>query len=374
MVKQQSIMESMVDKKSKSDYELAENGKLILEGLKELNNEFSGKSILITGAAGFLGTQFAYYFDSLNNSLTLEKPVTVYLWDNFIRGYPDWVEIFKSKKNFFIQKKDIIIDSDYPEVNFIIHAASIASPIFYRKYPIETIFSNITGLKNLLDFSVNNKSIESVLFFSTSEIYGDPDSKNIPTKETYRGNVSCTGPRACYDESKRLGETLCVNYHNIHKVPVKIARPFNNYGPGLKLSDRRVIPDFFRDIINNENIVLLSDGSATRTFCYISDAIEGYLRILLSDHNGESFNIGREFPEISMLELANKSIEVSKKPLDVEYKKSKDVEYLSDNPLRRCPNIDKAKKLLNFNPKISLLDGLNRTYNYYLSNINTEEL
>ncbi|MDC0273017.1 NAD-dependent epimerase/dehydratase family protein, partial [bacterium] len=249
-----------------------------------------------------------------------------------------------------------------------------ASPIFYRKHPIETIFSNITGLKGLLDFSVRNKNIDSFLFFSTSEIYGDPDSKNIPTKETYRGNVSCTGPRACYDESKRLGETLCVNYSKIHNVPVKIARPFNNYGPGLKLSDRRVIPDFFRDIIYNNNIVLLSDGSATRTFCYISDAIEGYLRILLSDHNGESFNIGRENPEMSMLDLAEMCIKVSKKKLNVEYQESNDLEYLSDNPRRRCPNIDKARELLNFNPKIPLLEGLERTYNYYLSNIENEEL
>jgi UDP-glucuronate decarboxylase len=364
----------MVKNKLDSDHELVENGKLILNGLGELNKKFYGKSILITGAAGFLGTQFAYYFSSLNNSSLIEKPIKVYLWDNFIRGCPDWIEEFKTNKNFVIEKKDIINDLDYPDVNYIIHAASIASPIFYRKYPIETIFSNITGLKNLLDFSVNNKAIESVLFFSTSEIYGDPDSNNIPTKETYRGNVSCTGPRACYDESKRLGETLCVNYHDIHNVPVKIVRPFNNFGPGLKLSDRRVIPDFFRDVIENKNIVLLSDGSATRTFCYISDAIEGYLRILLSDHNGESFNIGSESPEISMLDLAKKTIEVSKKKLDVEYKKSEDVKYLSDNPQRRCPNIDKAKKLLNFNPKISLSDGLERTYRYYLSNINTEEL
>ena len=364
----------MVNKNLRPDYELIENAKLILKGLGELNDNFSNKSILITGAAGFLGTQFAYYFDRLNNSCLEEKPIRVYLWDNFIRGYPDWIETFKSKQNFVVEKKDIITDFDYPDVNYVIHAASIASPIFYRKYPIETIFSNIIGLKKILDFSVNNKSIDSILFFSTSEIYGDPDSKNIPTEETYRGNVSCTGPRACYDESKRLGETLCVNYHNIHNVPVKIARPFNNYGPGLKLSDRRVIPDFFRDIINNDNIVLLSDGSATRTFCYISDAIEGYLRILLSHYNGESFNIGSEFPEISMLDLAKKVIKVSGKTLDVEYKRSEDIEYLSDNPLRRCPNIDKARKLLNFNPKISLLDGLDRTYKFYLSNINTKEL
>ena len=362
----------MKDSKKIIDEDLS----FITKNLDQELSQLSGKKVLVTGGAGFLGyyiVKTLLYWNKSNSDLL---PVSLIVYDNFLRGVPSWLEDHKKSKNFIIKNHDITepLPASIEFVDFIIHAATIASPTYYRKYPIETIFSNITGLKNLLDFSVNNNSIESVLFFSTSEIYGDPDSKNIPTKETYRGNVSCTGPRACYDESKRLGETLCVNYHNIHKVPVKIARPFNNYGPGLKLSDRRVIPDFFRDIINNENIVLLSDGSATRTFCYISDAIEGYLRILLSDHNGESFNIGREFPEISMLELANKSIEVSKKPLDVEYKKSKDVEYLSDNPLRRCPNIDKAKKLLNFNPKISLLDGLNRTYNYYLSNINTEEL
>lgn len=363
----------MVNKLNKN-VELINNANLIIIALDKLNSKFSGKTVLITGAAGFLGSQFVYYFDLLNSLKINEKPTKVYLWDNFIRGIPTWMNDFTSKKFFFVETKDIIIDSDYPNTNYIIHAASIASPIFYRKHPLETIFSNITGLKNLLDFSINNKNIDSVLFFSTSEIYGDPDSKNIPTKETYRGNVSCTGPRACYDESKRLGETLCVNYHNIHKVPVKIARPFNNYGPGLKISDRRVIPDFFRNIFNDENIVLLSDGSATRTFCYISDAIEGYIRILLSNYNAESFNIGAEFPEISMLDLAKLTIEISNKPLKVEFKTSNDKEYLSDNPKRRCPSIEKAKELLNFNPKISLKEGLKRTYDYYKNNLDSEEL
>ena len=128
------------------------------------------------------------------------------------------------------------------------------------------------------------------------------------------------------------------------------------------------------EILNNEDIILLSDGTATRTFCYISDAIEGYLRILLSNHNGESFNIGNETPEISMLELANICINVSGKPLKVVYQESIDKDYLSDNPQRRCPNIDKAKKMLSFSPKIDLSDGINRTYNYYLKNNNTKEL
>ena len=356
------------------DKELIHNAGLIINSLEKLNHRFSGKSILITGAGGFLGTQFVYYFSSLNKSKILSKKCKLYLWDNFIRGVPKWMDNFKNDESIIIEKKDIIIDKDFPEINFIVHAASIASPIFYRKYPIETIFSNITGLKNLLDFSVNNNLIESFLFFSTSEIYGDPDKENIPTSEEYRGNVSCTGPRACYDESKRVGETISVNYFNEYKVPVKIARPFNNYGPGLKISDKRVIPDFFNDVINNRNIILLSDGSATRTFCYISDAIEGYLRILLSDHNGESFNIGNENPEISMLNLAREVVKVSNKNLKINHKVSDDKEYLTDNPNRRCPSIKKAKKLLNFNPKIDLAEGLKLTYSYYQNNKYSEDL
>ena len=193
--------------KFNSDNELVKNGQLILEGLGDLNKKFCGKSILITGAAGFLGTQFAYYFSNLNKSQLIEKPIKVYLWDNFIRGYPDWIEDFKTNNNFVIEKKDLINDSDYPDVNYIIHAASIASPIFYRKNPIETMDANVIGFRNLLNF-FNESGCESFLYFSTSEIYGDPDPLNIPTKETYRGFVSCTGPRACYDESKRYGETL----------------------------------------------------------------------------------------------------------------------------------------------------------------------
>ncbi len=337
----------------------------VIAQLGSLNSRFSGKTVLLTGAAGFLGSQFVHYFLQLNDSGALGKPCRLVVWDNFLRGLPSWLEALQGRDGLVCEKKDIIEKHDYGNADFVIHAASIASPIFYRQYPIETMDANVIGLRNLLDAAVV-RPIESFLFFSSSEIYGDPDPASIPTSESYRGLVSCTGPRACYDESKRFGETLSVNFWQAHKVPVKIVRPFNNYGPGLRITDRRVLPDFFRDVLADKNLVLLSDGRATRTFCYASDAIQGYLRALLSDHNGESFNIGTETPEISMLELARLVVGASGKPLEVEYQKSDDPKYLTDNPVRRCPDISKARRLLNYEPTVALAEGLRRTYEYYL--------
>jgi UDP-glucuronate decarboxylase len=339
----------------------------VIKNLGNLNERFSGKSILLTGSAGFLGSQFVHYFLNLNDSKLISKPCKLFCLDNYMRGIPTWLESIKDRIDLEIIQSDIILQKDFPVSDFIIHAASIASPIYYRIYPLETMDANVIGLRNLLDFVAKNPC-ESLLFFSTSEIYGDPVKDAIPTKETYRGNVSCTGPRACYDESKRYGETLCITFAQQFKVPVKIARPFNNYGPGLKMTDKRVLPDFFNDILSDRNITLLSDGKATRTFCYISDAITGYLQILLSNYDGESFNIGTETPEISMLELAKMVIKLTGKNLEVIYEKSNDSKYLIDNPQRRCPDIEKARTLLNYSPKVSLDEGLSRTLNYYLDN------
>lgn len=337
----------------------------VIAQLGSLNSRFSGKTVLLTGAAGFLGSQFVHYFLQLNESGALNEPCRLVVWDNFLRGLPSWLVALQEGSDLTCEKKDIIEKHDFGAVDFIIHAASVASPIFYRKNPIETMDANVIGLRNLLDGAIA-RPVESFLFFSSSEIYGDPDPASIPTPETYRGFVSCTGPRACYDESKRYGETLCVNFWQAHKVPVKMARPFNNYGPGLRITDQRVLPDFFRDVLADKNIVLLSDGRATRTFCYVSDAIQGYLRVLLSEHNGEPFNIGTETPEISMLDLAQLVVATSQKALRVEYKKSDDPKYLTDNPVRRCPDIAKARRLLNYEPKVTLEEGLRRTYEYYL--------
>jgi dTDP-glucose 4,6-dehydratase/UDP-glucuronate decarboxylase len=356
----------------KMENNIAADSREIINNLKSLNQRFSRKKVLITGAAGFLGQQFTYFFNHLNILRIISEPVIIYSYDNFMRGIPKSLQGLDSDANFHLVKSDVVLEKNFPEADFIIYAASIASPFYYRKHPIETIDANVTGLRNLLEHASKTRC-ESFLNFSTSEIYGDPDPDNIPTKEEYRGNVSCTGPRACYDESKRLGETLCINFWNQKKMPVKIARPFNNYGPGLKITDKRVLPDFFRNVIHNQNIVLLSDGKATRTFCYASDAITGYLQILLSYFNGESFNIGNEFPEICMADLAQLVIKISGKDLIVEHKTSEDPHYLTNNPNRRCPDISKAKSLLNYQPYVSIEDGLKRTYNYYLDNKDSVE-
>jgi len=355
---------------------------LIRDSIGSLESKFEDKRICITGGAGFLGYYFLNYFLDLNQR-AFRQPCKVVCIDNFIRGLPDWMVKIRSADNLTIIEGDIakVSLADYGSFDYIIHAASIASPTYYRRYPIETIDANVGGLKALLDYShkrkLSNSSIVSMLYFSSSEIYGNPNENNIPTSEDYNGNVSCTGPRACYDESKRLGETLCVAYNQVHGVPVKIVRPFNNYGPGLRIDDRRVISDFCRNVLNKEDIVLLSDGLATRTFCYIADAITGYLLALLSDHDGEAFNIGTEAPEISMEGVARLVIEVAEETLNANGLKvikrvSDEKDYLTDNPSRRCPRIQKARDMLGYSPVVDLKEGLRRSLVWYATESNNE--
>ena len=231
--------------------------------------------------------------------------------DSYVRGVPDWLSRLSTADGLNLIEHDIRqpLPEDIGDFEYVIHAAGIASPTYYRQHPIETMDANITGLRLLLDRVVEagarERETDGFLFFSSSEIYGDPPPDQIPTPETYRGNVSCTGPRACYDESKRYGETLCVNFARQHGVPVTMARPFNNYGPGLKLTDRRVIPDLARDVLAGRDLTLLSDGSATRTFCYVTDAVSGYYKVLVNGRPGEPYNVGTEEPEISVGELAD---------------------------------------------------------------------
>ena len=335
---------------------------------------FRGKTILVTGAAGFLGFNFLNFFSYLNTKEGL--PVTVVAADNYVRGHPRWLlELTKADPHVISKRCDVTLP--WPETefrfDFIIHGATIASPPVYRKFPLETLDANIVGLRHMLDLARQHGS-ESLLFFSTSEIYGDPPPNEIPTKETYNGNVSCLGPRACYDESKRVGETISTIYAQQYQVPVKIIRPFNNYGPGLRLADGRVLPDFSRDALNDRDIVLYSDGSPTRTFCYSSDALTGYLLALLSSHNGEPFNIGTEEAEISMKDVATQLLQVAGSSRKVIHQASQEADYLTDNPNRRCPDISKARQLLGYSPQVPLKEGLRRMLEWYKHYVDLEEL
>ena len=349
----------------------------ICSHLEEEFANMAGKNLLITGGAGFLGyylVQAVLYWN--NQSDLSDIQVTVY--DNYMRGVPDWLTALEGDSNLVLVKHDITnpLPDEMGNYQYIIHAASIASPIFYRKYPIETMDANVNGLRYLLEYcraqKENGNPVEGFLFYSSSEIYGDPAPDAIPTAEDYRGIVSCTGPRACYDESKRYGETLCVNFARQYDLPIKTARPFNNYGPGLKITDRRVLPDFARDVLAGRDIVMLSDGSPTRTFCYVADAIVGYFKILVRGRAGEAYNIGVEAPEISMARLAEIVVETAESLFDFQgkviRKESSDKEYLIDNPNRRCPQIGKARKELGYDPKITLDEGIKRSLLWYSGN------
>jgi nucleoside-diphosphate-sugar epimerase len=342
-----------------------------------------GKNLLITGGAGFLGYYLVNAALHWNQSLPLDKQIRVTVFDNFIRGMPEWLQRLDQNEHLTLVKHDITnpLPGDMEDFQYIIHAASIASPTYYRKYPIETMDANVNGLRFLLEYCKNQKEkqspVKGFLFFSSSEIYGNPSPENIPTPENYYGYVSATGPRACYDESKRYGETLCVNFARQHHIPVSMARPFNNYGPGLKITDRRVIPDFARDILNGNDIVMFSDGSPTRTFCYVADAIVGYFKILTRGQAGEAYNIGTEQPEISMADLAERLAQIAVELFDykgsVIRQQSQEGAYLVDNPDRRCPRIEKARSELGYVPGIELNEGLRRSLLWYADNQQAEE-
>ena len=343
----------------------------------------AGKHLLITGGAGFLGYYLVQSVLNWNEMSEKSRQIRVTVLDNYIRGIPTWLQELEGNTNLVLINHDVThpLPESIDNFQYIIHAASIASPFYYRQHPIETMDANVNGLRLLLDYCIHQQEkrnpIEGFLFFSSSEIYGNPPPQHIPTPESYYGYVSCTGPRACYDESKRYGESLCVNFVRQYDIPVKIARPFNNYGPGLKITDGRVIPDFVNDILADRNITMLSNGSPTRTFCYISDAIAGYYKILIKGRKGEAYNIGIDKPEISVGELANNIVKISKTLFnykgEVLQRRSKDKDYLTDNPNRRCPSIAKARKHLGFNPCIPLDEGLRRSLIWYSENSSAEK-
>lgn len=331
------------------------------------NSLFENKVVVITGYAGFLGYLLSQYFLSLHKyGIKLKK---LYLLDNFLLGRPKWTfELGKQAdfpvyfEDFNIIKDDLSGISGIEDADYVLHLASIASPTFYRRYPLETVDANVWGLRKLLDCYCE-REIQGLLFFSSSEIYGDPAAEFIPTSEEYRGNVSCVGPRACYDEAKRFGETICAIFAEKHKMPIGVARPFNNYGPGMSIEDKRVPADFAKAVLANDDIVIFSDGSPTRTYCYVADAIVGYLKIITYGKY-DYFNIGIDGPEISVMQLASHYQQVARDHFgytgNILYQSHAEKNYLTDNPSRRCPDISKARTILGYSPSIGIEAGIER--------------
>jgi UDP-glucuronate decarboxylase len=331
----------------------------IISKLGDEVHRFAGKTILMSGGAGFLGRHFVAVFRRLNRDV-LAKPCKVISADNYITG--EQLSLHEGGRHD-PNVVDVWADVSYPlpvreDIHFIMHAAGVASPVYYMKYPLETIESAVQGSKNLLELARRNKGLEGFLFFSSSEIYGDPDPKAIPTPETYHGYVSSVGPRACYDESKRLGETIATIYHQKFDVPVKIVRPFNVFGPGMKHDDGRVVPMFTFCALNGKPLPVHGDGRQTRTFCYITDAIAGFLKTLLHGQHGEAYNIGNSNNEMSMAALARVYAEVIPGATfnQVEYPST----YPAGEPQRRCPDLTKAKDHLGYTASVDFRDGLTR--------------
>ncbi len=332
----------------------------IVDNLSNVSQNFSGKTILLTGGRGFLGRYFMEIFNQLNQKFLKEKMKVIVL-DNLITSGKEGAEI-PIYDNISFQNHDVIKKFNFDnKIDFIIHAAGIASPYYYRAFPLETLEVAIDGTKNMLELAERNSA--RLTFFSSSEIYGDPDPKNIPTKESYRGNVSCTGPRACYDESKRVGETLCNIFHKIKGVHTNTIRPFNIFGPGMQETDYRVLPNFTSRIKANIPLQIYGTGNQTRTFCYVTDAMEGFIRVILNGVPGEAYNIGNPDPEISVIELIKKIEIILGKKVRYDIVNYPD-SYPADEPNRRCPDIFKAKIQVKYKPKIQIEEGLRRFINW----------
>jgi UDP-glucuronate decarboxylase len=326
--------------------------------------KLEGKTVLISGVGGFLSTYMVkvlLYCNEKNGS----KIKVLGMVRNKEKALAKFSE-YVGKNNFELIIQDVCDPVTIRQkVNYIIHAASFASPKYYGKDPVGTLSANVLGTYNLLQLAKKNK-IEAFLFFSSGEVYGEVDQHCIPTKEDDYGYVDPLDVRSCYAESKRMGETMCVSWWHQYGLPAKIVRPFHTYGPGIRLDDGRVFADFVSDIVNNRNIVMKSDGSAIRAFCYLADATVGFFQVLLEGHNGEAYNVGNDRGEISVLDLANLLVNLfPEKNLSViRDEQSTEIGYLKSKITRNCPDISKIRSL-GWQSRFSLEEGFKRTIRSY---------
>ena len=323
-------------------------------------DRLEGSRLLLTGASGLLAGYMARSLLWLNQEVLKSPCQLVALVRRPVRPESLLGQVGERPDlQILIQDVTEPINIGGP-LDFIIHAASQASPRDYLQDPLGTIDANVSATRSLLELA-RLKKAQGFLFFSSGEIYGDVPGKDQPIQEIYKGADSPIGPRACYTESKRMGETLAVTYHREFGVPANVVRPFQVYGPGLDLNDGRVIPDFLRSRLFGDPIHLLSDGSAVRTFCYASDGVAGFWAALLADEYGLSVNIGDDKEAVSVLELAEIVASLEQPRLDVVREVLEQPEYLRGNPSMASPDLSVAREVFEYEPRTSLSDGLLRT-------------
>jgi nucleoside-diphosphate-sugar epimerase len=328
-------------------------------------DRFNNKTVLITGANGFLPAYMVETLLYLNNS-TKEITVTVLALVRNIEKAKERFKSYADDKNLVYIVQDVAtpikIDS---KIDFIIHAASQASPKYYGVDPVGTINANVLGTINLLELA-REKKIEEFLFYSSGEVYGQIDDANNPVKEDYYGYLNPTNVRSCYAESKRMGENLCVSYHHQYGINTKIVRPFHTYGPGMQLDDGRVFADFVRDLVYERNIEMKSDGSARRAFCYLKDATIGFFTVMFKGLPAEPYNVGNPHEEHSIIELAEIMVRISKNPIKIIKKEIVPTnQYLKSPLIRNTPNIDKAKTL-GWVPYTTAEEGFRKTVQSFI--------
>lgn len=316
------------------------------------------KTVLVTGGAGFIGSHLCERLLGDGNR--------VICLDNLFTGSEKNIEHLRDNPNFVFIQHDIIEPFYIEEpVHQIYNLACPASPIHYQSNAIRTIKANTIGVINVLGFAKKHGS--RILQASTSEVYGDP--LEHPQKETYRGNVNPIGPRACYDEGKRVAETLCFDYHRSHGLEIRVARIFNTYGPRMATNDGRVVSNFIVQALAGEPITVYGKGSQTRSFCYVDDLVEGLVRLMNAERFTGPVNLGNP-REFTVLQLAKKVIAMTKSslfPRDISRRETKIVykPLPQDDPRQRKPDIALAKRMLRWTPKVKLEEGLKRTINYF---------
>jgi len=304
--------------------------------------------VLVTGGAGFLGSHLCRRL--------LNENFKVICVDNFYSSRQSNIDSLKINPNFLFLEQDVCQLTINDKVDYIYNLACPASPVHYQFDPVKTIQTNILGSINVLELAKKNKA--KILQASTSEVYGDPSIS--PQKEDYWGNVNPIGIRSCYDEGKRAAETLFFDYYRQYKINIKVCRIFNTYGPYMAQNDGRVISNFIIQALNNKDLSIYGSGAQTRSFCYVDDLIDGLIKIMNTEDSFTGpINLGNDL-ELSIKDIAEKIVQLSNSQSSINY-----IDPVSDDPMQRKPDLGLAKKIINWNPKTDLNQGLNLTIDYF---------